>query len=87
MLKIQLYSIEIISICKTKNQKRRYSMQEMLYRVCWNTNGWQRPTGSANDSGYPGKNGFGHEEWNFCFEDAFNDYIYAFLYFKPTIRI
>ena len=62
-------------------------MQEMLNRMCWNTNGWQRPTGSANDSGYPGKNGFGHEEWNFCFEDAFNDYIYAFLYFKPTIRI
>jgi len=62
-------------------------MQEMLNRMCWNTNGWQRPTGSANDSGYPGKNGFGHEEWNFCFEDAFKDHLYAFLYFKPSDRV
>lgn len=62
-------------------------MQDMLYRICWNTNGWQRPTGSANDNGYPGKNGFGHEEWNFCFKDIFNDYIYAFLYFKPSNRV
>lgn len=40
---------------------------EKIARLCWNTNGWRRPSGKtgkskANDS-YENEMGFGHEEW------------------------
>ncbi len=56
----------------------------LLNRMCWNTRGWEFPSGSTSDSGYPGKNGFGHEEWNFQLKDAFNGFIYGYLYYRPS---
>jgi len=40
-------------------------MTAILQRVCWNTRGWTMPSGSTQERGFPGENGFGHEEWNF----------------------
>ena len=41
----------------------------MYCRICWNTQGWQRPTGEAakleSSASYVAENGFGHEEWLF----------------------
>lgn len=32
--------------------------------VFWNTNNYKKPSGVIANSGFPKKNGFGHEEWN-----------------------
>lgn len=42
--------------------------------IMWNTDGYQKPSGvKVNAKAFPGKHGFGHEEWNgsdtLCFED------------------
>ena len=55
----------------------------MINKMCWNSSGWQYPTGSADEGGYPGENGFGHEEWNFNLEDNVDGFIYAYVYYKP----
>lgn len=38
-----------------------------IARICWNTEGWQKPSGplgkSKSEKTYEGENGFGHEEW------------------------
>src|SRR5262245_10325617 len=36
----------------------------LLKPLVWNSNGYLRPSGSKVHSGYPKKNGYGHEEWN-----------------------
>ena len=37
----------------------------LLKPILWNTKGYTRPTGvRASAKSYPGKYGFGHEEWN-----------------------
>ncbi len=56
---------------------------ERIARVCWNTNGWERPSGregkSSNDS-YEAEKGFGHEEWLLDRTKICDDgYHYAFL--------
>jgi hypothetical protein len=50
-------------------------------RICWNKYGWRYPSGcTSRDSGYAGKNGFGHEEWLFNFSWISDDgYQYAYL--------
>ncbi|MEJ5366645.1 MAG: hypothetical protein WHS86_16240 [Desulfosoma sp.] len=59
-------------------------MQTIIQRVCWNSRGWQMPSGSAYEKGYPSEMGFGYEEWNFQLRDAFNDYVYGYTYSKPA---
>lgn len=58
-------------------------MLTMLNRMCWNTAGWRYPSGSTDESGYPGENGFGHEEWNFNLEDNVDGFVYAYVYYRP----
>lgn len=50
-------------------------------RICYNTNGWRRPTGTADEAtdSYYATNGFGHEEWLFNYEWCIAGYKYAFL--------
>jgi len=57
-------------------------MIAMLQRVCWNSSDWRLPTGSSSDGGYPRQMGFGHEEWNFQIDDAFDGNVYGYLYYK-----
>ncbi len=43
-------------------------MTTLLCRLCWNTEGWRRPTGEARrleTDSYVAEHGFGHEEWLF----------------------
>lgn len=43
-------------------------MTTVLCRLCWNSEGWRRPTGEAQlveRGSYVAENGFGHEEWLF----------------------
>ena len=54
-------------------------MIAMLQRVCWNSSGWRLPTGSSSEGGHPRQMGFGHEEWNFQADDAFDGNVYGHL--------
>jgi len=59
----------------------------LMQRVCWNTRGWQIPSGSSNERGFPGKNKFGHEEWNFQLSDIWNGFILPYTYLVPQQKI
>jgi hypothetical protein len=59
-------------------------MQSLLQKICWNLDGWRRPSGVPQDKGNPGKHGWGNEEWNFRTEDAVNGYVYGFLQYRPS---
>ena len=60
-------------------------MRTLLQRICWNTRSWQLPDGvKKKDGGYPGKYGFGHEEWNFQTEDAYSGYVFGYLRYQPS---
>ena len=56
-------------------------MNDKYCRICWNSSGWRKPTGNANESGrtYTNVYGFGHEEWLFSFDHLIDDHYYAFL--------
>jgi len=58
-----------------------------MQRVCWNTRGWQIPTGSTKEKGFPGENGFGHEEWNFQLADTWDGHIFPYTYLVPQEKI
>ncbi len=62
-------------------------MLNLLQRVCWNTRGWQLPSGSTNEKGFPGENGFGHEEWNFQLADTWNGFIFPYTYLTPQQKL
>ena len=62
-------------------------MLRLLQRICWNTRGWQMPSGSTTEKGFPGENGFGHEEWNFQLEDTWNSHIFPYTYQVPQQKI
>ena len=57
-------------------------MSRYLQRLCWNTQGWTTPSGGkfGTENSYPGKYGFGHEEWNFNTADAVDGYVYGHIY-------
>jgi hypothetical protein len=50
-------------------------------RICYNSNGWRKPSGTADEHGstYYGQHGFGHEEWLFNYEWCINGFKYGFL--------
>jgi hypothetical protein len=57
-------------------------MTSLLCRICWNTEGWRRPTGEARHletNSYVAVNGFGHEEWLFNQEWPLDGYCYGFI--------
>jgi hypothetical protein len=58
----------------------------MLQRICWNSNEWRGPTGEgySKEDSYVGKNGFGHEEWNFNTADLINGKVYGYAYYRPN---
>lgn len=58
------------------------STTERIARICWNTNGWERPSGPEGklNSGFEGDMGFGHEEWLFDRRRICDDgYHYGFI--------
>ena len=61
-------------------------MLNLMQRVCWNTRGWQLPSGATTEKGFPGENGFGHEEWNFQIDDVWNGFIFPYIYQIPQQR-
>lgn len=58
-------------------------MLKIMQRLCWNTRGWKLPSGSTYEGGFPGEQGFGHEEWNFQLADKFQENIFPYTYEVP----
>lgn len=56
---------------------------EKLARICWNTEGWKKPSGnfgkSIVGSSYKHNSGFGYEEWLFDTSKTIDGYHYGFL--------
>lgn len=61
-------------------------MLRLMQRICWNTRGWRMPSGSTNENGFPGENGFAHEEWNFQISDTWNSFVFPYIYSVPQQR-
>ncbi len=59
------------------------TIESRISRVCWNTNGWVRPSGKAGKSRdqktHEGEYGYGHEEWLFDLDKIIDGYHYGFL--------
>ena len=70
---------------KTNNHKQ---LEARIARICWNTNGWQYPSGDEGKSSgvfaYEQKQHFGHEEWLFDRTKDISGYHYAYL--QPVNR-
>ena len=56
-------------------------MNNKLCRICWNTNGWRRPSGTIkeNKNSLAARLGFGLEEWLFNYEWLIDGHKYGFL--------
>jgi hypothetical protein len=56
---------------------------DKISRICWNTNGWVKPSGrrgkSTSQKAHEHVYGYGHEEWLCDFKKLIDDYHYAFL--------
>ena len=54
-----------------------------ICKICWNNQGWKRPSGSqgksSNSEAYESLYGYGHEEWLFDKSKIVDGYHYAFL--------
>ena len=59
-----------------------------ISRICWNSNGWVKPSGrigkSPTKESHEGKFGYGHEEWLFDTSKLIDSYHYAFL--EPILK-
>jgi hypothetical protein len=58
-------------------------MEEKIARICWNSLGWKKPSGtygkSSNRESFENETGYGHEEWLFDDSKIINGYHYGFL--------
>lgn len=58
-------------------------MKDKIARICWNTEGWIRPSGeygkSKNKKAYESKTGYGHEEWLLDISKLIGGYHYGYL--------
>lgn len=68
---------KILEALKSKKPDNR------IARICWNDNGWIRPSGkngkSKKGKSHEAKYGYGHEEWLFNFDKLIDGYHYGFL--------
>ncbi len=57
--------------------------EDRIARICWNTNGWRKPSGMAgkskNKKAYEYRFGYGHEEWLLDTTKNYKGYHYAYL--------
>lgn len=60
----------------------------LFQRLIQNENQWIRPSGGRlgqkKEGEYVGKNGFGHEDWNFNLDFEIDGYLYGFSYYEPA---
>jgi hypothetical protein len=67
---------------KKKEAKITSTENNKICRICWNTNGWIKPSGrlgKATTDSHEKRYGFGHEEWLFDTSRVLNGYQYGFL--------
>ena len=54
-------------------------MTNKFCRICWNTEGWRKPSGAIRERSFAARLGFGLEEWLFNYEWLVNGTKYGFL--------
>lgn len=55
-------------------------MNDKMCRICWNTNGWRKPSGAVREgNSFAGRHGFGIEEWLFNYEWCIDGFKYGYL--------
>jgi hypothetical protein len=72
MLKSFDYLLEVYKYVESNKEN-----ETRIARICWNTNGWIKPSGKKGKSKSHSHEyiyGFGHEEWNFDTEKIINGY-------------
>lgn len=73
----------VTKIVDRRNDQIEFGIVNKITRVTWNTENWQRPSGSAGKSLYSGayeaNSGYGHEEWIFDKTTIVDGYHYSFL--------
>lgn len=73
----------VTKIVNRRNAQIAFGAVNKITRITWNTENWQRPSGSAGKSVYSGayeaNTGYGHEEWLFDKTTIINGYHYGFL--------
>jgi hypothetical protein len=69
-------------------ENNHISPDRRLARLCYNTEGWKRPSGpvgkSPSSSSHENRQGYGHEEWFFDLEKTIDGWHYTFL--RPVDR-
>jgi len=77
---IKVSDADLLYYIRTKIQP---DTEDKIARICWNTNGWEYPSGMEGKSksqSYEAENGFGHEEWLLDRRKVSSDgYHYGFL--------
>ena len=65
------------------NQRSSKTAEDKIARICWNTEGWRKPSGprgkTKNKKAYESRFGFGHEEWLLDVAKLINGWHYAHL--------
>lgn len=73
----------ILPVISRREHQIEYGVQHKVTRITWNTEKWQRPSGSQGKSGdqnsYEAYAGFGYEEWLLDKTTIIDGYHYAFL--------
>lgn len=73
----------INKIIKRRDAQIKLGLKNKIARICWNTNGWKKPSGSDGKSNskesYENMYGYGHEEWLFDKSKTIDGFHYAFL--------
>lgn len=56
-------------------------MKDKMCRICWNTDGWRKPSGAVRETreSFAAKHGFGMEEWFFNYEWCIDGYKFGYL--------
>lgn len=60
----QVRDLATCTHCRNTHLQRDAMSLVLLKPVCWNSQGYLRPSGERGSGGYPAEFGFGHEEWN-----------------------
>jgi hypothetical protein len=77
------YDHYVTNVVDRRNEQIAFGAVNKITRITWNTEKWQRPSGSSGKSLYSGayeaNTGYGHEEWLFDKTSIIDGYHYAFL--------
>lgn len=83
------YKKYVRPVIDLRNERGRSGEPDKIARICWNHNGWKRPSGregkSRSEDSYEYKVGYGYEEWLLATDKLINEYHYGYL--QPVAKV